>query len=69
MLLILIIYRRKSRKEAEEAFYSGWTGWYYGYDLRGGSRKTEISQDLDKEKLRDDGSLLLSPAWAETVYG
>jgi hypothetical protein len=32
------------------------------------AESTEISQDLDREKLRDDGSLLLSPAWAETVY-
>jgi len=34
-LLIIWLYRRKRRKKAEEAFYSGWTAWYYGYDLRG----------------------------------
>ena len=33
------------------------------------AESTEISQDLDGEKLRDDRSLLLSPARAETVYG
>ncbi len=33
VLLILWLYRRRKRK-AEEAFYSGWTAWYYCYDLR-----------------------------------
>ena len=34
ILLIAWYYRRKKRKRAEEAFNSGWTAWYYGYDLR-----------------------------------
>jgi len=34
ILLIIWLYRRKRGKEAEEAFYSGWTAWYYCYDLR-----------------------------------
>jgi len=45
LLLILIgillsawLYRRRRRSEA--AFYSGWTAWYYGYDLRGRNTKT-----------------------------
>ncbi|MBS7616777.1 hypothetical protein KEJ45_06230 [Candidatus Bathyarchaeota archaeon] len=31
--------RRKSKTE-KEAFYRGWTAWYYGYDLRGKIRKS-----------------------------
>jgi hypothetical protein len=27
------VYRRR-RKKNEEAFYSGWTAWYYGYDFK-----------------------------------
>jgi hypothetical protein len=38
-LLIAWFYCRKRRKEAEEAFYTGWTAWYYCYDLRS---KTKI---------------------------
>lgn len=45
LLLILIgillsawLYRR--RKKSEAAFYSGWTAWYYGYDLRGRNTRT-----------------------------
>jgi len=34
ILLVIWLYRRKKRKETREAFYSGWTAWYYGYDLR-----------------------------------
>ncbi len=33
VLLIIWFYRRR-RKKAEDAFYSGWTAWYYCYDLR-----------------------------------
>lgn len=33
ILLIALYYRRKKRKRAEESFHSGWTAWYYGYDL------------------------------------
>jgi len=34
ILLIVWLCRRKRRKKAEEAFYTGWTAWYYCYDLR-----------------------------------
>ena len=34
ILLIAWYYSRKRRKRGEEAFYSGWTAWYYGYDMR-----------------------------------
>jgi hypothetical protein len=33
VLLIIWFYRRR-RKKAEDAFYSGWTAWYYCCDLR-----------------------------------
>jgi hypothetical protein len=46
-LIILIIifligwlYRRKRTKEAEGAFYTGWTAWFYCYDLRSKNRKS-----------------------------
>jgi hypothetical protein len=39
ILLIAWHYYRK-RKRAEEAFYSGWTAWYYGYDMRKRTSKT-----------------------------
>jgi len=35
ILLLALWYRR--RRKSEAAFYSGWTAWYYGYDLRGRS--------------------------------
>jgi hypothetical protein len=38
VLLAIWLYRRR-RKKAEEAFYSGWTAWYYCHDLRGKVRK------------------------------
>ena len=34
ILLIIGFYYRKKRKESEEAFHTGWTAWYYCYDLR-----------------------------------
>jgi hypothetical protein len=37
ILLFAFWYRRRKRSEAE--FYSGWTAWYYGYDLRSKTRK------------------------------
>ena len=47
LLLILVIILltawyccRKRRKRAEEAFYSGWTAWYYGRDMRNRTSKT-----------------------------
>jgi len=40
ILLIALYYRRKRRKRAEEAFYSGWTAWYYGRDMRNRTSKT-----------------------------
>jgi hypothetical protein len=33
ILLAIWVYRRR-RKKIEEAFYSGWTAWYYACDLR-----------------------------------
>ena len=40
ILLIALYYSRKRRKRAEEAFYSGWTAWYYGCDIRKRTSKT-----------------------------
>jgi hypothetical protein len=37
ILLLALSYRR--RKKSQAAFYSGWTAWYYGYDLRGKNRR------------------------------
>jgi len=34
LLLILFFYYKRRRKKTEAAFYSGWTAWFYGYDLR-----------------------------------
>jgi hypothetical protein len=34
LLIILFFYSRRRRKKAEASFYSGWTAWFYGYDLR-----------------------------------
>ncbi|MGB9756486.1 MAG: CARDB domain-containing protein [Candidatus Bathyarchaeales archaeon] len=34
LLLLIWLYLRRRRKKAEEAFRSGWTAWYYCYDLR-----------------------------------
>lgn len=39
VLLIAWLYRRRRKKKAEEAFYKGWTAWYYSYDLRGKVRR------------------------------
>jgi hypothetical protein len=38
-LLIAWLYSRKRKKDAEDAFYAGWTAWYYCYDLRSKTRK------------------------------
>jgi len=40
ILLIALYYSRKRRKRAEESFYSGWTAWYYGCDIRKRTSKT-----------------------------
>jgi hypothetical protein len=40
ILLIAWYYSRKRRKRAEEAFYSGWTAWYYCCDMRKRTPKT-----------------------------
>jgi len=37
ILLLWLYYRR--RKKSETSFYSGWTAWYYGYDLRNKPRE------------------------------
>ncbi|MEM3696868.1 MAG: hypothetical protein QXQ94_05100 [Candidatus Bathyarchaeia archaeon] len=34
LLLLIWLYLRRRRKKGEEAFHSGWTAWYYCYDLR-----------------------------------
>jgi hypothetical protein len=34
LLLLIWLYLRRRRKKSEEAFRSGWTAWYYCYDLR-----------------------------------
>jgi hypothetical protein len=40
ILLIVWLYCRRKHK-SEQAFYSGWTAWYYGYDLRNRRRRTQ----------------------------
>jgi len=35
LLIILFFYYKRRRRKAESSFYSGWTAWYYCYDLRG----------------------------------
>ena len=50
ILMIAWYYRRKRRKRAEEAFYSGWTAWYYGYDMQNRTSKSRI-QDLSKTEM------------------
>lgn len=39
LLIILFFYSKRRRKNTEAAFFSGWTAWYYGYDLRNRSMK------------------------------
>jgi hypothetical protein len=39
ILLIVWLCSRKRKKKAGEAFYTGWTAWYYCYDLRSKTRK------------------------------
>jgi hypothetical protein len=33
-LLSIWLHRRRKRNKAEESFYSGWTAWYYSYNLK-----------------------------------
>jgi membrane protein implicated in regulation of membrane protease activity len=33
ILLIAWYYRRRRRKEDTQAFHSGWTAWYYCYNI------------------------------------
>jgi len=40
ILLLIWLYRRRKQKKDEETFYSGWTAWYYCYDLRNRTSKT-----------------------------
>jgi hypothetical protein len=35
ILLIILTYRRIKKRKTEEAFYRGWTAWYYCYNLKG----------------------------------
>jgi uncharacterized membrane protein len=39
LLIIVFFYSKRRRNKTEAAFYSGWTAWYYGYDLRNRSMK------------------------------
>jgi len=41
IIVLLLVLLRRRRKKAEEAFYSGWTAWYYCYHLR---NKTKIQR-------------------------
>jgi hypothetical protein len=34
IVLLILLHHRKRRKDTRANFYSGWTAWYYGYDLR-----------------------------------
>jgi len=34
VVILILLHRRRKRKKLKEAFYSGWTAWYYCYDLR-----------------------------------
>jgi hypothetical protein len=38
ILLIAWLYRRR-KKNDEEAFYTGWTAWFYSYDLRSNGKR------------------------------
>lgn len=53
LLLIPIIilvtaryYSRKRRKRAKEAFYSGCTAWYYGWNMRKGTSETQDQMNI-----------------------
>jgi hypothetical protein len=39
IFLIGWLYRRRRKKVAADAFYTGWTAWFYCYDLRSRNRK------------------------------
>ena len=43
ILLLIMLYRRR-RKKAENAFSSGWTAWYYCYNLRNKTSTTNKQQ-------------------------
>lgn len=34
LLVLLWLYYRRRKKKSEQTFYSGWTAWYYGYDMQ-----------------------------------
>jgi len=40
VLLAVWLYWRRKRKETEKTLYSGWTAWYYCYDLRNKASKS-----------------------------
>jgi len=44
ILLLIWFYRRRKEKKYEKAFYSGWTAWYYGYDLKNKTWRFKIKQ-------------------------
>jgi hypothetical protein len=42
LLIILLLWLYRRRKKSQESFYSGWTAWFYSYDLRSeASQKSE----------------------------
>jgi hypothetical protein len=49
LLLLALWYRRRKRSEAE--FYSGWTAWYYGYDLPSRSTKTSMTTKRSRQRI------------------
>jgi hypothetical protein len=52
LFLALLFWRR--RRDSEEAFYSGWTAWYYGYDPQNKAVKSKAGSISSKaERLRE----------------
>lgn len=43
ILLLLWFFVNRRKKNNEETFYSGWTAWYYSYDLRNKPRTNDAS--------------------------
>jgi hypothetical protein len=42
VLLIILFYYRRRKKKAEASFYSGWTAWFYAYDLQSKGKTSKI---------------------------
>lgn len=41
ILSFLWFYYRRQKKKSEESFYSGWTAWYYSYNMHPETRRTK----------------------------